>query len=319
MVGYELRGGNEMEKIKSIFKGKHFTMIPTTFIKDTENSECILNSKQLSIAMAIYMTRSSKDVCNFNVNLLCDILGLSYNTRIKKLVIDTLQLLEEEKQIYIRNSIYCDDNYHIQEFNKIKVNDNLFGELVHHMDGNFSMFCDLDIQKLSDYSKTHAIDIYSIIKQYLYICSCVNNNDKDEDYLCAFPQLDSISSVCSIKSKNTIVKYNEILKELKILSFDYAGYKIDRNGAETIRNGKMFYTPYGNEEILLRRLQIDREKYGYYNISDKYKELKNLQISISKKITNINKLKDKTIIDIEKLKLLEEEKEKIIQLAEKER
>lgn len=81
----------------------------------------------------------------------------------------------------------------------------------------------------------------------------------------------------------------------------------------------MFYTPYGNEEILLQKLQKERQEYGYYKISEIYKDLKNLQISISKKITNINKLENKTIIDIEKLKLLEEEKERIIKLAEKEK
>ena len=81
----------------------------------------------------------------------------------------------------------------------------------------------------------------------------------------------------------------------------------------------MFYTPYGNEEILLERLRKDREKNGYYKVSNKYKELINLQISISKKITNINKLKEKTIIDLEKLKLLEQEKEKLIELIKEER
>ena len=308
------------KEIKNIFNnGKHFTMIPNVFVKDIEESECILSSKQLSIAIAVYMNRTTKDVCSFNINSIVETLGLIYNTRIKKLIIDTLQLLEEEKQIYIRNKIYCDDKYHVYDLSKLKVNDNLYGELINHMDDNFCMFSDTDIQKLVEYSTTNEIDIYSIIKQYIYICSCINKNDKDEDYLCAYPKLDSISSICNIKSKNTIVKYNTIFKELNIFSFDYAGYKIDRNGNETIRNGRMFYTPYGNEEMLLQRLQKEREKYGYYKISDKYKDLKNLQISISKKITNINKLENKTIIDIEKLKLLEEEKEKIIKLAEKEK
>jgi len=310
----------EKKEIKNIFtNGKHFTMIPNIFVKDSNESECILNSKQLSIAIVIYMNRTTKDVCNFNINSIVETLGLSYNTRIKKLITDTLQLLEEEKQIYIRNKVYCDDKYHISDLSKIKVTDNLYGELIYHMDDNFCMFSDSDIQKIVEYSINNELDIYSIIKQYLYICSCINKNEKDEDYLCAYPKLDTISLVCNIKSRNTIVKYNAIFKELNIFSFDYAGYKIDAKGSETIRNGRMFYTPYGNEEILLQRLQIEREKFGYYKISDKYKELKNLQISISKKITNINKLKNKTIIDIEKLRLLEEEKDKIIKLAEKEK
>lgn len=308
------------KEIKTIFKnGKHFTMIPNIFIKDVGEEECFLNSKQLSIAVAIYMNRTTKDVCSFNVNYIVETLGLIYNIRVKKLIIDTLQLLEEEKQIYIRNKIYCDDKYHVEDFTTLKVNDNLYGELINHMDDNFCMFSDTDIQKLVEYSTTNEIDIYSIIRQYLYICSCINKNDKDEDYLLAFPKLDSISSVCNIKSKNTVIKYNRILKELNIFSFDYAGCKIDKNGNETIRNGRMFYTPYGNEEILLQKLQKERQEYGYYKISEIYKDLKNLQISISKKITNINKLENKTIIDIEKLKLLEEEKERIIKLAEKEK
>lgn len=62
----------------------------------------------------------------------------------------------------------------------MKVNDNLYGELINHMDDNFCMFSDSDIQRLVEYSTINEIDIYSIIKQYIYICSCINKNDKDE-------------------------------------------------------------------------------------------------------------------------------------------
>lgn len=306
-------------KIDNIFNNKPFTLIPNIFIKEVDGEDCILNEKQLIIACMIYMTRTSKDTCMFNINSICDNLGITYNTRIKKLIIDTLQLLKDEEQMHFKNKIYLNDDYTIKDLNKLKANNMIYGQLINHMDGDFCMFCDLDIDKLVKYSMSNEVDLYSLIKQYLYICSCINKDNKCEDYLCGYPKLDNIVSVCKIKSKNTIVKYNSIFKELKIFSFDYAGYKVDKNGKESIRNGVMFYTPYGNEEILLERLRKDREKNGYYKVSNKYKELINLQISISKKITNINKLKEKTIIDLEKLKLLEQEKEKLIELIKEER
>ena len=98
------------------------------------------------------------------------------------------------------------------------------------MNGDFCMFCDLDIDKLVTYSLTNEVELYSLIKQYLYICSCINKEKGAEDYLCGYPKFDSIANICNIKSRNTIVKYNSIFKELKIFSLDYAGYKIDKNG-----------------------------------------------------------------------------------------
>ena len=309
----------EERKIDNIFNNKPFTLIPNIFIKEVDGEDCILNEKQLTIASMVYMTRTSKDTCMFNINSICDNLGITYNTRMKKLIIDTLQLLKDEEQMHFKDKIYLNDDYTLKDLNKLKANDMIYGQLINHMDGDFCMFCDLDIDKLVKYSASNEVDLYSLIKQYLYICSCINKDNKCEDYLCGYPKLDNIANVCKIKSKNTIVKYNSIFKELKIFSFDYAGYKVDKNGKESIRNGVMFYTPYGNEEILLERLRKDREKNGYYKVSNKYKELINLQISISKKITNINKLKEKTIIDLEKLKLLEQEKEKLIELIKEER
>jgi hypothetical protein len=307
------------KEVKNIFNDKPFTLIPNIFVKSVDGEDCLLNEKQLTIAVAIYMTRTSKDVFIFSINSICDNLGIVYNSRIKKIIIDTLQFLKDEEQMHFKNKIYLNDIYEIKELNKLKANDIIYGQLIEHMEGDFCMFCDLDIDKLMQYSLRNDVDLYSIIKQYIYICSCINKDDKSEDYLCGYPKLDSISSVCNIKSKNTIVKYNNIFKELEIFSFDYAGYKIDKNGNESYRNGSMFYTPYGNEEILLERLRKDREKHGYYKISNKYKELINLQISISKKITNINKLENKTIIDLEKLKLLEQEKEKIMDKIKEEK
>jgi hypothetical protein len=309
----------ENKEVKNIFNNKPFTLIPNIFVKSVDGEDCMLNEKQLAISSVVYMSRTSKDVCIFSINSICDSLGLAYNSRIKKIIIDTLQLLQDEEELHFKNKIYLNDEYVIKDLNKLKANDIVYGQLIEHMDGDYCMFCDLDIDKLVNYSLNNEVDLYSLIKQYIYICSCINKDDKCEDYLCAYPKLDTIASECNIKSRNTVVKYNNIFKELKIFSFDYAGYKIDKNGNETIRNGNMFYTICGNEEILLERLRKDREKHGYYKVSTKYKELINLQISLSKKITNINKLENKTIIDLERLKLLEQEKEKIIQLIKEEK
>ncbi|OSA95776.1 UNVERIFIED_ORG: hypothetical protein B2H93_04965 [Clostridium botulinum] len=129
-----------MSNEEKIFKNKHFTMIPSIFVKEVEGDDCILNNKQLTIAVAIYMTRTTKDVCIFNINHICKTLNIKYTTRFKKYIVDTLEILQEENQIYFRDSIYCDDNYHVNELNKIKLNDNIYGELINHMDGDFTVF-----------------------------------------------------------------------------------------------------------------------------------------------------------------------------------
>lgn len=310
---------SERKEIINIFNNKPFTMIPNIFIKEVDGEECILSEKQLAISLIIYMTRSGKDVCIFSINKICEILGITYSTRIKSIIIETLKQLQSEEQIFFRDNIFLDDKYEIKNLNKIKANDIIFGELINHMNSDFCMVCDSDIQKIIEYSINNEIDLFLLLKHYTYICSCINKEKDCEDYLLAYPSFDTISKVCGIKSKNTIVRYNEIFKELKIFHFDYAGYVVDRKGKESYRNSRMFYTTYGNEDLLIERLRKDREKNGYYKINGNYKELINLQISISKKITNINKINNKTKIDLENLKLLEQEKENLIELVKQEK
>ena len=126
----------ELNKVENIFNNRPFTLIPNIFIKEVDGEDCILNEKQLTIACIVYMTRTSKDVCIFNINSICDNLGITYNTRIKKLIIDTLQLLKDEDQMHFKNKIYLTDDYVTEKLNELKANDMIYGELINHMNGD---------------------------------------------------------------------------------------------------------------------------------------------------------------------------------------
>ena len=69
----------------------------------------------------------------------------------------------------------------------------------------------------------------------------------------------------------------------------------------------MFYTRYKNENILIDRLNKEREEKGFIKISKKLKDKSNLKRSLKQKINILEKEKDISITDKNKLELLKEE------------
>ena len=289
-------------------KGK-FTRIPNNLIKgDSE-----LDSKELTILILLYMSRNSKDVCIFNLEWLYAELHIKPNNSTgKKQIREIIKSLYEYEILFYYDDIYLQQEYSINnivtDYDKNKL---IFAELCEEIGDNFTMLLDKEINLLIEYSNKNKVDTYSLIKTYAYISSTFNNNKNDEDYCLGYPSVLNIAERVEVTEK-TALKYINILSELNIFVFDYAGYKETSKGQ--IKNGHMYYTRVGNEDLLLQKLTSERKKKGYIKISKINKDKSNFKKQIKQKINDLIKKKGNgqaNIIDIEKLRLLQEQYEEL--------
>jgi len=289
-------------------KGK-FTRIPNDLIKDDKE----LDPKELTILILIYMSRNSKDTCIFNLEWLYTSLQIkANNTYGKKEIRTILQTFYNDEILVYYNNIYLKDKDAIKNIIDYNKNDLIFAELFNEIgDSGFTMILDNEIESLINYSNENKIDTYSLIKTYIYICSTFNNNVQAEDYLLGFPSILKIADMSEITEK-TALKYINILRDLNIFVFDYAGFKETSKGQ--IKNGNMFYTRVGNEDLLLQRLQNERIKKGFIKVNQRNKDKSNLKRSITNKLKYLNKKQKEgqaNVIDIENIKLLTEQYEEL--------
>ena len=150
-----------------------------------------------------------------------------------------------------------------------------------------------------------------MLKICLYILSFINENEQDEYYKLAFPKMTTIAENVDVTEK-TVLKHINALKELKILNFDYAGFKEMRDGK--IKNGNMFYCRYEDSKILLEQLERERSTKGFIKQNKLQKDKSNLKRRITQEINYINKkIENNTADEIEreKIKLLKEEYSKL--------
>jgi hypothetical protein len=290
-----------------------FTKIPNDLIKGDKE----LDSKELTILILLYLSRNSKDICTYNLEWLYKSLNIkNTNTYGKKEIRNILQIFYKDEILIHYTDIYLKNETIIEDVTNYNKNDLIFSELYSAIDEGFTLIYDSDIKILIDYSNENKIDVYSLIKTYTYICSTFNNNVQSEDYLLGFPSLVNISDIVEITEK-TALKYINIFDDLKIFVFDYAGYKETSKGQ--IKNGHMYYTRVGNEDLLLQKLNNERIKHGYIKINQRNKDKSNLKRSITLKIKHIKEKQEKgqaNIIDIENIKLLTEQYEELIKRKE---
>jgi hypothetical protein len=288
-----------------------YTLIPNEFIKgDSE-----LDSKELSILILLYMTRNSKDICIFNLEWLYNSLKIKPNNSTgKRQIREILKVLYEYEILQYYEDVFLKQEFNINDIVKTyDKNKLMFAELENEIDDNFTMILDNEINLLIEYSNDNKIDTYSLLKTYTYISSTFNNNKNDEDYCLGYPSLLNMADRVEVTEK-TILKYIKILSDLNIFVYDYAGYKETSKGQ--IKNGNMFYTRVGNEDLLLQKLNNERTKKGYIKISKINKDKSNLKKQITQKINYIIKKQEKgqaNIIDIENLKLLKEQQKELEQ------
>lgn len=285
----------------------NFTKVPNEFIKGDDYN---LNIKELTVITLLLQTQTNKNICIFNMRWLYDTIGVSdKNTYSQKEIKRIINSFIEDEIIILRKNIY-EDSEMITDVSKVNKNDLLFAEIILDdlIDESFTIISDKEIKLILDYCKNNLIDSFGLLSTLLYILSCMNMDERLEDYLLCYPSIEKITLSIGL-TEATVLKYINILKELKILIFDYAGYKVLVDGK--IKNGKMFYSRYENEELLLNRLNKEREEHGFINISKRIKDKSNLKKSIKQRINTLKKKDNLTMIYQVKLNLLEEQYKKL--------
>lgn len=286
---------------------ENFTMIPNEVIK-LENE---LTTKELLILTIILTTRAgNKNICIFNLQSIYSTLGIkSNNTKTKKEVKDILQLFKDENILQYFTDIFCTEEIdNILNYDK---NNLIYAHIIDLDSEGFTYILDQEIKYILDYSKENKLDTSIMLKICLYILSFINENEQDEYYKLAFPKMATIAENVDVTEK-TVLKHINALKELKILNFDYAGFKEMRDGK--IKNGNMFYCRYEDSKILLEQLERERNTKGFIKQNKLQKDKSNLKRRITQEINYINKkIENNTADEIEreKIKLLKEEYSKL--------
>ena len=286
---------------------ENFTMIPNEVIK-LENE---LTTKELLILTIILTTRAgNKNICIFNLQSIYSTLGIkSNNTRTKKEVKDILQLFKDENILQYFTDIFCTEEIdNILNYDK---NNLIYAHIIDLDSEGFTYILDQEIKYILDHSKENKLDTSIMLKICLYILSFINENEQDEYYKLAFPKMTTIAENVDVTEK-TVLKHVNALKELKILNFDYAGFKEMRDGK--IKNGNMFYCRYEDSKILLEQLERERSTKGFIKQNKLQKDKSNLKRRITQEINYINKkIENNTADEIEreKIKLLKEEYSKL--------
>lgn len=286
---------------------ENFTMIPNEVIK-LENE---LTTKELLILTIILTTRAgNKNICIFNLQSIYSTLGIkSNNTKTKKEVKDILQLFKDENILQYFTDIFCTEEIdNILNYDK---NNLIYAHIIDLDSEGFTYILDQEIKYILDYSKENKLDTSIMLKICLYILSFINENEQDEYYKLAFPKMTTIAENVDVTEK-TVLKHVNALKELKILNFDYAGFKEMRDGK--IKNGNMFYCRYEDSKILLEQLERERSTKGFIKQNKLQKDKSNLKRRITQEINYINKkIENNTADEIEreKIKLLKEEYSKL--------
>lgn len=286
---------------------ENFTMIPNEVIK-LENE---LTTKELLILTIILTTRAgNKNICIFNLQSIYSTLGIkSNNTKTKKEVKDILQLFKDENILQYFTDIFCTEEIdNILNYDK---NNLIYAHIIDLDSEGFTYILDQEIKYILDYSKENKLDTSIMLKICLYILSFINENEQDEYYKLAFPKMTTIAENVDVTEK-TVLKHINTLKELKILNFDYAGFKEMRDGK--IKNGNMFYCRYEDSKILLEQLERERSTKGFIKQNKLQKDKSNLKRRITQEINYINKkIENNTADEIEreKIKLLKEEYSKL--------
>lgn len=286
---------------------ENFTMIPNEVIK-LENE---LTTKELLILTIILTTRAgNKNICIFNLQSIYSTLGIkSNNTKTKKEVKDILQLFKDENILqYFTDIFYTEEIDNILNYDK---NNLIYAHIIDLDSEGFTYILDQEIKYILDYSKENKLDTSIMLKICLYILSFINENEQDEYYKLAFPKMTTIAENVDVTEK-TVLKHINALKELKILNFDYAGFKEMRDGK--IKNGNMFYCRYEDSKILLEQLERERNTKGFIKQNKLQKDKSNLKRRITQEINYINKkIENNTADEIEreKIKLLKEEYSKL--------
>lgn len=279
---------------------ENYTRVANFLIKDAD-----LKPKELLVATTMLTTLNSKNICIFNLQSIYNTLHIKdNNTRAKEEIKSILKVFQDIEVFEYYNNIFLTKDINI---NKLDKNTIIYALLIDSIEG-FTKILDDEIYKIIEYSKLNKIDSALLLNTLLYILSFISENEKDENYKLAFPSLVNIAENIGITEKS-VLKYINILKDLDILVFDYAGIKELRKGE--IKNTNMFYARKEDEERLLNKLKEERSKKGFIIQNKINKDKSNLKRKLKQEINYLNKKDNLSIIEEEKLITLKENYNKL--------
>lgn len=274
---------------------ENFTKIPYELIRGCTK----LEKDKLAILTILLMTRTTKNMCIFSKKNLIDNLNISAKNKGKLKRLDQImnEFYEEDILVYY-NTFFPDEKYEVM-YEDIGKTDIVYAKVFESDMNVFTKAYDEDIMKIIDYCKDSKNDVYGILSFYVYIMSCINNNPESEYYKLAFPSHELIMLELGM-SKNTVIKYKQVLKELDILDYNYIGY--DSKGMSNT-----YYCRKKDKKMLENRMLNLQVFFHKQKLSEEDKSNLNKRRSLKQKINKLINKEDKT--EIEKIQLKEYKKE----------
>lgn len=267
------------------------------FISINKSYINLLTREELSVFIITQLFTNKSEVSRFQLKDIYNFLSISNtNTKTKTMIKKVLKSLKDKEILFFGKDFNCDIELDLDSITNR--NSDIYCELFYEIGENFCMIYVSDLLKIFDYISKNNIDRYDFIYLYCYILSYINYNKDNEYYKLAFPSLSTIEEETKL-SKNTILKYIDIYKKIKILSCEYIGYNKKSNS-----NTKMFYCRKCDEALLKKKLQLEKTT----DIVIDKKTLMNKKRSIKQKINNLelkisnNEFNNDIIEELNKLK-----------------
>jgi len=172
----------------------------------------------------------------------------------------------------------------VKDVNKLKKGEMYFVQLDYEFDNNFFIVYDNEIKKILDYCKGKKnIDKFKLTGYFCYLIMRMNKENK----IC-YPSFDKIEFDVGIGTK-AIISYNTILKELKLIDYVNAGYRVVRG---KVKQDVNYYCRYKDRECLKEYAKRFKEDNNLKVQTINEKKKSNKKRSLKQKINYLEKLGD---------------------------
>ena len=289
----------------------NFIKIDNKYIRD---NDYILDKKELVLLILINTNITVKNDCIFTIGYLMDMLDYSNNNKkIFSEIKEILNLLSNDEIIQLYTDRRTKSILFDEGILNLSKNEFIYCDAtkLNNLKDNFTLLYDDELNELLKLADTYHIDKFQLIQLFVFILSYINNNDdisNERDYLMCYPSFKTISEYLGL-SECTIEKYINILRDSKLLYFDYAGYKVLTNG--DVRNTNMYYCRYRDRERVINRINEER-KSGIISYSKLNRDKSNIKRKLKQIINKLSSKKEElTKEEILKLNLLNQEYKKL--------
>lgn len=212
------------------------------------------------------------------------------NTRVRKYIVDAIKSMNGDLYT-IYEDFSCIKILDIEKFNSLHT---YYAKLTNRLEGNFFIVYAKELYNIIQISNKHKFEFGSLFAHFAYICKSFGNKEKEDNYKTCFPSIETIGKNTGI-TPTTIIKYNKVFIENKILLIGNAGKENDEKNLVNI------YARPDNQEQFDNTLNIQKGKvpikYDYKNRQDQENKQRSLKQDIIK-YKRANKIEDDNIDNI---------------------